>query len=480
MHFPALDFWFLVLLIIDINIIEGAHTFEYGNNDYGYGTGPIIDIYKNFDVSMISYIYCSEFGLIGTNRTCDIQLNVNNSNYISGDILIRVGSSGNQTNCGSASSLSSCYFDPGSQIGVSILEFSNGDGNWTSIGGDYIVRAGVTNNDISSVNCFQNVEINYFTNCTVEMVNGDATLYEGSITILATPNATEKICNFPSTEPLLYCTGVPSGYEIGTFQPQYYTTNANGSDNYTNTSNTITVSGITVTSISPSIITGASGQNLTITGTNFPAGIYQNLQSFGGTGNDSIRSMVIDSSGNKYIAGEFRGSITLGTTTLNTSGGSDIFLAKIDTSGNFVWAVKAGGTSNDGLSRKNGMTIAKDDGNLILTGYFAGTANFGTNLVSSGTGDTAFFTKINSSNGSFVWAQKVGNLNNVSIGDDDWPEQAGMAVETDSSGNVYGSGSLSIGDPNVDGYLEGFVIKYNSSGTQQWLKYLQGSEYKYE
>jgi hypothetical protein len=55
-----------------------------------------------------------------------------------------------------------------------------------------------------------------------------------------------------------------------------------------------------------------------------------------------------------------------------------------------------------------------------------------------------------------------------------------MAVETDSSGNVYGSGSLSIGDPNVDGYLEGFVIKYNSSGTQQWLKYLQGSEYKYE
>ena len=124
----------------DSNMQEGWHSIQYGNNDYGFNYGPYIDVYRNFDTNMISSIYCSEFGLIGTNRSCDIQLNVNSSSYILGDIYIRVGSSGSETNCGSASWTSSCYFDPGSQTGAFILEFSNGDGNWTSFGGDYIVR----------------------------------------------------------------------------------------------------------------------------------------------------------------------------------------------------------------------------------------------------------------------------------------------------------------------------------------------------
>ena len=63
----------------------------------------------------------------------------------------------------------------------------------------------------------------------------------------------------------------------------------------------------------------------------------------GGTSIEYVRNIALDKSGNSYITGQFGSSATFGSTTLTTSGGFDIFLAKFDNSGNVVWASKAGG-----------------------------------------------------------------------------------------------------------------------------------------
>ncbi|MDX9776786.1 MAG: SBBP repeat-containing protein, partial [Petrimonas sp.] len=95
------------------------------------------------------------------------------------------------------------------------------------------------------------------------------------------------------------------------------------------------------------------------------------------------------SSGNCYVTGNFNGTASFGATNLTCSGDYDIFVAILNTSGAWQWAVQAGGAGTD-----QGNSIAVDSsGNCYVTGYFSGTASFGaTNLTSSG-GDDIFVAK---------------------------------------------------------------------------------------
>ena len=61
----------------------------------------------------------------------------------------------------------------------------------------------------------------------------------------------------------------------------------------------------------------------------------------GGSGADMAWDMVLDSQGNAYLTGSFSGSATFGSTTLNSMGGLDGFVAKMDHDGNWMWASPA-------------------------------------------------------------------------------------------------------------------------------------------
>jgi Ca2+-binding RTX toxin-like protein len=113
----------------------------------------------------------------------------------------------------------------------------------------------------------------------------------------------------------------------------------------------------------------------------------------GGTSFDRGRGIAVDNSGNSYVTGVFSGTATFGPGEANettlTSAGSDVFVAKYDSTGALVWAKQAGGTSED-----SGQGIAVDgSGNSYVTGQFDGTATFGpgeaneTTLTSDGSSD---------------------------------------------------------------------------------------------
>ncbi|HYV90156.1 MAG TPA: SBBP repeat-containing protein [Chitinophagales bacterium] len=197
----------------------------------------------------------------------------------------------------------------------------------------------------------------------------------------------------------------------------------------------------------------------------------------GGADNDIGKSVVVDGAGNVYTTGSFDGTADFdpgpGTYNLTTAGVGDIFISKLDASGNFLWAKQIGGTTYD-----YGYSIAVDSvGNVYTTGYFDDTADFdpgpGTyNLTTAGSADI-FVSKLDNS-GNFIWAKQMGATQ----------ADFGYAITVDVNGYVYTTGEFN-GTVNFDPgpgifnlistYPEIFISKLDASGDFVWAKQLGGT-----
>lgn len=151
------------------------------------------------------------------------------------------------------------------------------------------------------------------------------------------------------------------------------------------------------------------------------------------TGEIGLASAV-DTFGNIYTTGYFYGTADFdpntGTTMLTSSGGEDVFIQKMDASGNFVWAKSFGGAVQE-----SSESISTDlEGNVYLTGHFEGTVDFDPdttvtlNITSAGDKDI-FIQKLDSS-GNLLWAKTFGNT----------LEDRGASIYVDRMGNVYTTG----------------------------------------
>jgi hypothetical protein len=192
----------------------------------------------------------------------------------------------------------------------------------------------------------------------------------------------------------------------------------------------------------------------------------------GGTGSDLGRGIDVDLAGNSYVSGTFDLTSTFYGTPdilLTSNGGTDIFLAKYDTAGSVVWAVKAGGTLSD-----QGTGIDVDNsGNIYITGNFSDTATFyGTvniQLISNGSNDV-FIAKYDPS-GNVIWAKKAGGLG----------ADYGTKVKADNFGNSYLCGFfpndsiIFYGASNIgltsNGANDIFIAKFDPLGNVIWANH---------
>jgi len=207
----------------------------------------------------------------------------------------------------------------------------------------------------------------------------------------------------------------------------------------------------------------------------------QNLEwakQMGGTGDDYGNAIVVDASGNVYTTGYFNGTVDFnpgaGTYNLTSAGSTDIFISKLDASGNFVWAKQFGGTNGD-----NASSIAIDaSGNVYTTGTFFGTVDFdpgaGVYNLTASVSNNVFISKLNSS-GNFVWAKQL-----VSTSPD-----CANSIYVDGSGNVYTTGYFAGTvdfDPGAGTYnltaASGnniFISKLDATGSFVWAKQMVGA-----
>jgi hypothetical protein len=176
---------------------------------------------------------------------------------------------------------------------------------------------------------------------------------------------------------------------------------------------------------------------------------------------ESARDICIDGSGNICFTGIFYGTALFGTSTLNSAGDYDVFVAKLDEDGNWLWAVRGGGSHYEESAR----ILADSNGNLYLTGSFVTSAQFGSNTLTSNGSFDIFAAKLGP-DGSWLWSLEAGS------GLSDYGK--GMAM--DSNGNLYVTGSFmdvgNFGDFGVDsvGWHDVFVAKLSNAGQWLWVR----------
>ncbi|MBN4059022.1 hypothetical protein JYT22_00040 [Endomicrobium sp. AH-315-J14] len=100
---------------------------------------------------------------------------------------------------------------------------------------------------------------------------------------------------------------------------------------------------------------------------------------FGDPGAQRATALAIDSQGNVIIAGEFEGTIDLGGDQLVSAGSTDIFVAKLTSSGVHLWSHRFGGKSTDRVL----SVAASADGHVVLGGTFRSVIDFGDGFIES-------------------------------------------------------------------------------------------------
>lgn len=175
-----------------------------------------------------------------------------------------------------------------------------------------------------------------------------------------------------------------------------------------------------------------------------------------------------DASGNVLLTGSFSDAINLGGGPLSTGGSapgtpnSDVFVAKFDAAdGHHLWSRGFGGSESD-----SGHSVAADpSGNVLVTGRFKGTVDFGGSSISASDQDV-FVVKYDA-NGNYVWSAGFGGNY----------DQGGSGVTVDASGNSavtgYYSPQIDFGEDSFsagEGSLADFLAKLDSSGHLVWGK----------
>ena len=165
------------------------------------------------------------------------------------------------------------------------------------------------------------------------------------------------------------------------------------------------------------------------------------IANFGGNSNDTGRGIAVDSLKNVYITG---------ITQSAGAGSNDAFIAKFDSSGTIQWQRTLGGANSD-----NGFAIAVDSSHNV---YICGDTDTG------GSQNEEILVAKYSPSGTIQWQRTLGNTGN----------DKGRGIAVDSSHNVYVTGYArnTSSSPNRD---ELFLAKYNSSGTIQGHRFLGGS-----
>ncbi|WP_339832595.1 hypothetical protein, partial [uncultured Altibacter sp.] len=193
------------------------------------------------------------------------------------------------------------------------------------------------------------------------------------------------------------------------------------------------------------------------------------VKTFPSTGIVSIEDIEFDDNEDILIAGRFRNTVDLdpnaGTNNHTSNGGDDIFTAKLDIDGNFIWGNAFGGS---------GLDIVKSIKNLssgiYVSGMFSGTVDLdptaGDNTVVSNGPWDAYLTKLNS-DGSYDFSYVLGG--ETTDFEDFYDVTEGLNGNLFATGSFNGTTDFDAGAGTAEtvsnGRADAFLLEITTTGT---------------
>ncbi len=202
-----------------------------------------------------------------------------------------------------------------------------------------------------------------------------------------------------------------------------------------------------------------------------PDGSVAWAKNFGGLDDDEPKSIVCNEVGTLSICGTFTGNVDFGGGLIKTSGAFDGFILRLSPSGEFIYAKKIGGPSDDLV---NGIAV-DESGNSYVVGTFSDTLGFpGSNVPTlQATAGTDVFLIKYSNTGVPKWAKRAGGVS----------YQEGLSIVYDKHGFVNIAGSFftkiefpggSATDLTSTGNYDIFIAQYDTSGIPRWSQRIGG------
>lgn len=252
---------------------------------------------------------------------------------------------------------------------------------------------------------------------------------------------------------------------------------------------------------------------------------------FGDTGRDQGFAVAVDATNNVYVSGRFEATVDFGGGDLQSAGMYDAFVLKLASNGDFGWARRFGGANFDSApaiaARDNVVVVAgahvgnitvdtttlmgsgsfdifvvsmaqdtgatnfaksyggaggdlaagvaiDSSGNIVVTGTFDGSANYGGSLLQSAGISDVFLLKVAGSDGAHLLSKSFGAANT----------DTARGIDIDANGAIFLVGefrdSVSFGCTNTltagqTGSADVFLVKFTQAGACQWAKSFTGT-----
>jgi hypothetical protein len=183
---------------------------------------------------------------------------------------------------------------------------------------------------------------------------------------------------------------------------------------------------------------------------------------------DGVSELVIDASGNLYLAGTFSGSAKFGAFDLSSAGFSDAFLVKLNgATGDVIWAKRFGGTAFDTAG-----SVAVRGDRVAIGGTYQIAIGFGGPTLTATGDEDGYVAVLDAADGGHVWSRKLGGA---------MATTATSALAFDADGALYVAGqftkTVDVGGGNFTsaGSTDVFLARYGDTGAHAWSRRVGGT-----
>jgi hypothetical protein len=187
----------------------------------------------------------------------------------------------------------------------------------------------------------------------------------------------------------------------------------------------------------------------------------------GDSSNQYGAKMVVDAEGNLILLARIYGSVDFGGGPRSSKGAGDILVVKLDGAGQHIWSRVFG----DKDPERSERVVVDAQGDVLLTGTFTSTIDFGGGTLTSAGMRDAFVVELDGDTGEHVFSLQIGGP-----GDD-----YGFGIDVAGNGDIVIGGrfqdTIEIGAPlSSSGDKDIYLAKLSSFGVPQWSRSFGGPD----